>query len=43
MADRFAGEWLEWDAAKQVFTNSSEATQLVKRAYRDGWKVEGLG
>jgi predicted dehydrogenase len=24
MADRFAGEWLEWDAAKQVFTNSAE-------------------
>jgi predicted dehydrogenase len=43
MADRFAGEWLEWEAAKQMFTNSAEATQLVKRAYRDGWKVEGLG
>lgn len=43
MADRFAGEWLEWDAAKLVFTNSAEATQLVKRDYRDGWKVEGLG
>jgi hypothetical protein len=43
MADRFAGEWLEWDAAKQVFSNKEEATRLVRREYREGWKVPGLG
>ena len=42
MADRFASQWLEWDSAGQTF-NDPAATALVKRAYRDGWKVEGLG
>ncbi len=43
LADRFANEWLEWDRKTQTFTNHAEATKLVSRAYRDGWKVEGLG
>jgi predicted dehydrogenase len=43
LADRFAGEWLEWDRQALKFTNSSKATALVRRAYRDGWKVPGLG
>ena len=43
MADRFAGEWLEWDHKTLKFTNNANATALVKRAYRDGWKVPGLG
>lgn len=43
MADRVAGEWLHWNRDTQVFLNSKEATSLVKRSYRDGWKVEGLG
>jgi len=43
MADRVAGQWLEWNSALQQFTNSSEATALVRRTYRAGWKVEGLG
>ena len=43
MADRFAGEWLEWDRDGQQFTNNPAATALVKRSYRDGWNVEGLG
>lgn len=42
MADRFAGDWLEWDQTTQQF-NHPAATALVKRAYRDGWKVTGLG
>jgi predicted dehydrogenase len=42
MADRVAGEWLEWDARALQFANAS-ANALVRRAYRDGWKVEGLG
>lgn len=43
MADRFAGEWLEWDRKALKFTNNAKATALVRRAYRDGWKVPGLG
>jgi predicted dehydrogenase len=43
MADRCAGQWLEWDAAKQEFKGHPEATKLVRRTYRDGWKVHGLG
>jgi len=43
MADRCAGEWLDWDRQALKFTNSAKASALVRRAYRDGWKVAGLG
>ncbi len=43
MADRYAQEWLEWDSDALAFTGHSGATSLVKRAYRDGWSVPGLG
>ncbi len=43
IADRFAGRWLEWDRATKRFTNSPEATALVRREYREGWKIPGLG
>jgi predicted dehydrogenase len=43
LADRFAGDWLEWDRKALKFTNHAKATALVRRAYRDGWKVPGLG
>jgi predicted dehydrogenase len=43
MADRVSGEWLEWDAQVQRFTNSPAATALVRRDYREGWRVPGLG
>ncbi len=43
MADRFAGVWLEWDRDALKFTNHPDATALVRRAYRDGWQVLGLG
>lgn len=43
MADRFAGEWLEWERVSQEFTGNTQATALVRRVYRDGWKVAGLG
>jgi predicted dehydrogenase len=43
MADRVAGRWLEWDRANLRFTNSPEATALVRREYREGWKIPGLG
>ncbi len=43
MADRFPGQWLEWDRESQRFTNHAEATALVRRKYRDGWNVPWLG
>lgn len=43
VADRFAGEWLAWDRKALKFTNNAKATALVRRVYRDGWKVPGLG
>jgi hypothetical protein len=43
MADRVAGQWLEWDRKRQEFTNSAQAAALVRRAYREGWQVPGLG
>jgi predicted dehydrogenase len=43
MADRVAGRWLEWDNQSQRFSNSSQATALVRRPYRDRWNVPGLG
>lgn len=43
MADRHAGEWLEWDARQLRFTNHAGANELVRRTYRDGWNISGLG
>ena len=43
MADRFAGQWLEWDRMSQQFTGNPQATALVRRCYREGWKIAGLG
>jgi predicted dehydrogenase len=43
MADRFAGEWLAWDRKALKFPAHKKATALVRRTYRDGWKVPGLG
>jgi predicted dehydrogenase len=43
MADRVAGDWLEWDRTQLRFTNSAATTALVRRSYRDGWQVPGLG
>ncbi len=43
MADRFAGQWLDWDAASQAFSNQPAATKLVRREYRQPWHVDGLG
>jgi len=43
IAVRFAGEKLEWNAAKLQFTNSKKATTLVSKEYRKGWDVLGIG
>jgi predicted dehydrogenase len=43
MADRVAGEWLEWDRKALKFSNNAKANALVRREYREGWRVPGLG
>ncbi len=42
VATRFPRQTLEWDAASMKFTNSTEATQVLRRPYRKGWEVQGL-
>jgi len=42
LASRFPKTTLEWDSARQKFTNSPEATRFVRRQYRGGWHVKGL-
>ncbi len=42
LATRFRNTTLQWDAENLRVTNSNEATQHVRRTYRQGWEVEGL-
>ena len=37
------GNKLEWDSAKLKFRNEKQANAFLKRPYRQGWKVKGLG
>ena len=34
------GKKIEYDGASGRVTNSAEANDLLKRAYREGWKLE---
>jgi hypothetical protein len=43
LADRFPREWLEWDREALSFKNHARATAFVRRPYRAGWQVPGLG
>jgi hypothetical protein len=43
IAVRFAGQRLDWDAAKQQFANSDAASKLVRVEYRKGWDLLGVG
>jgi hypothetical protein len=43
IATRFPNTTLEWNSAKMKFGNSREATQYVRRKYRAGWSIKGLG
>jgi len=43
VATRFPQTTLAWDAKHLKFKNSPEATRLVRRQYRKGWSVKGLG
>lgn len=42
VASRFPGKTLEWDADNMKVTNHDAANALLKRDYREGWKVQGL-
>jgi hypothetical protein len=42
VANRCAGQTLEWDAPNLQFTNAPEANALLRVPYREGWEVEGL-
>jgi hypothetical protein len=43
VATRFPKTTLEWNARKMKFRNSKEASACVRRKYRAGWSVKGLG
>jgi hypothetical protein len=43
VAVRNPGLRLEWDASELQFTNSPAASAMLRRSYRDGWKIDGLG
>lgn len=43
LAEKFPNQWLAWDRDAMKVSNIPEANELVRRDYRDGWKVEGLG
>jgi predicted dehydrogenase len=43
VANRFPKEKLIWDAKALKFTNKPEADRYLRRNYREGWRIEGLG
>jgi hypothetical protein len=43
LATRFPNTTLEWNGEKAKFTNVREANAFLKRKYRAGWGVGGLG
>lgn len=43
IVNRFPEERLVWNAKDLEFTNKPEANRYLRRDYRDGWRVSGLG
>lgn len=43
IAVRFAGQKLEWAAAKVQFPKAAAATKLARKEYRNGWDLLGVG
>lgn len=43
LATRFPNATLEWNGPKAKFRNSNEANGFLRRKYRAGWSVPGLG
>lgn len=42
VAIRVPGKLLMWDASAMKIANDSKAEQLLRRTYREGWRVAGL-
>ena len=42
IATRFPKQTLIWDAPTLSFKDNQEATNLVKKEYRDGWEIKEL-
>jgi hypothetical protein len=43
IATRFKSETLVWDAPSLSFKGNPDATAMVKKKYRKGWEIKGLG
>jgi predicted dehydrogenase len=43
LATRFPNTTLEWDSRKLRFRNEKGANAFLRRKYREGWKVKGIG
>ena len=43
LATHFPNTTLQWHGGKAKFSNSPEANAFVRRKYREGWSVAGLG
>ena len=43
LATRFPNTTLQWHGVKAKFSNSAEANGFLRRKYRAGWSVAGLG
>lgn len=43
LAENAPGHWLEWDRASASILHRPDLQPHIKRPYREGWKVEGLG
>jgi len=43
VVNRFPKEKLIWDAKALAFTNKPEANRYIRRDYREGWRMDGLG
>ena len=43
LATRFPNTTLQWNGEKAKFTHDKEANQFLRRKYRTGWSVPGLG
>jgi predicted dehydrogenase len=43
VATHFPKTTLNWDSTKLTFRNLPESERLIRRAYRKGWEVNGLG
>ncbi len=42
VAIRVPGQRLEWDAKRMKFPTYPDAEPLLKRTYREGWRVAGV-